>query len=102
MRQPDLDVLEPVRQAREPHCADRAGARLDLSGGRVDVMLGRGNTGTVYPWFGKDIRDAVPLTVENYGLLRRLWREPVDGSATKRWNFSGVASQNIFVTDQGR
>ena len=48
-----------------------------LSGGRVDVMLGRGNTGPVYPWFGKDIRDAVPLTVENYGLLRRLWREPV-------------------------
>lgn len=27
-----------------------------LSGGRVDVMLGRGNTGPVYPWFGQDIR----------------------------------------------
>src|ERR671932_2808030 len=38
-----------------------------LSGGRVDVMLGRGNTGPVYPWFGKDIRDALPLTVEHYG-----------------------------------
>jgi putative FMN-dependent luciferase-like monooxygenase len=48
-----------------------------LSDGRTDVMLGRGNTGPVYPWFGKDIRAAVPLTVENYGLLRRLWREPV-------------------------
>jgi len=48
-----------------------------LSGGRVDLMLGRGNTGPVYPWFGKDIRDAVPLTVEHYGLLRRLWREEV-------------------------
>ena len=48
-----------------------------LSGGRVDLMLGRGNTGPVYPWFGKDIREAVPLTVENYGLLRRLWREEV-------------------------
>ncbi|MGW5334331.1 LLM class flavin-dependent oxidoreductase [Streptomyces bauhiniae] len=46
-----------------------------LSGGRTDVMLGRGNTGPVYPWFGQDIRQAVPLTVENYGLLRRLWRE---------------------------
>src|SRR5919199_2781113 len=44
-----------------------------LSGGRVDLMLGRGNTGPVYPWFGKDIADAVPLNVENYGLLRRLW-----------------------------
>jgi putative FMN-dependent luciferase-like monooxygenase len=48
-----------------------------LSGGRTDVMLGRGNTGPVYPWFGQDIRAAVPLTVEHYGLLRRLWREEV-------------------------
>ncbi|MEV6126923.1 LLM class flavin-dependent oxidoreductase [Streptomyces violaceusniger] len=48
-----------------------------LSGGRTDVMLGRGNTGPVYPWFGQDIRQAVPLTVEHYGLLRRLWREEV-------------------------
>ena len=48
-----------------------------LSNGRVDVMLGRGNTGPVYPWFGEDIRQAVPLTVEKYDLLRRLWREDV-------------------------
>ncbi len=48
-----------------------------LSGGRVDVMLGRGNTGPVYPWFGQDIRTPLPLTVEHYGLLRRLWREDV-------------------------
>ncbi|MGW4120688.1 LLM class flavin-dependent oxidoreductase [Nocardia sp. NPDC004711] len=46
-----------------------------LAGGRVDLMMGRGNTGPVYPWFGKDIRDGVPLAVENYHLLRRLWRE---------------------------
>ncbi|MFJ4651327.1 LLM class flavin-dependent oxidoreductase [Nocardia sp. NPDC088792] len=46
-----------------------------LSGGRVDLMLGRGNTGPVYPWFGKDIRDGLALAVENYHLLRRLWRE---------------------------
>src|SRR5215204_4118298 len=48
-----------------------------LSDGRTDVMLGRGNTGPVYPWFGQDIREAVALTVEHYGLLRRLWREEV-------------------------
>jgi len=40
-------------------------------------MLGRGNTGPVYPWFGQDIQSAIPLTVEHYGLLRRLWREEV-------------------------
>jgi putative FMN-dependent luciferase-like monooxygenase len=48
-----------------------------LADGRVDLMLGRGNTGPVYPWFGKDIRDGIALAVENYALLRRLWREDV-------------------------
>jgi putative FMN-dependent luciferase-like monooxygenase len=48
-----------------------------LAEGRVDLMLGRGNTGPVYPWFGKDIRDGLELAVENYALLRRLWREDV-------------------------
>ena len=36
-----------------------------LSGGRVDLMMGRGNTGPVYPWFGKDIRKGIELAVEN-------------------------------------
>jgi putative FMN-dependent luciferase-like monooxygenase len=46
-----------------------------LADGRVDLMLGRGNTAPVYPWFGYDLRDAIPLTIEHYGLLHRLWRE---------------------------
>ncbi|MFI0895911.1 LLM class flavin-dependent oxidoreductase [Streptomyces sp. NPDC020983] len=46
-----------------------------LADGRVDLMLGRGNTGPVYPWFGKDIREGIPLAVENYALLHKLWRE---------------------------
>src|SRR3981189_3644454 len=48
-----------------------------LAEGRVDLMMGRGNTGPVYPWFGQDIRDGIALAVENYALLRRLWREDV-------------------------
>jgi putative FMN-dependent luciferase-like monooxygenase len=48
-----------------------------LADGRVDLMMGRGNTGPVYPWFGKDIRDGIDLAVENYALLHRLWREDV-------------------------
>ena len=48
-----------------------------LAGGRVDLMMGRGNTGPVYPWFGKDIREGISLAVENYALLHRLWREDV-------------------------
>jgi len=48
-----------------------------VADGRVDLMLGRGNTGPVYPWFGKDIREGIPLAIENYALLHRLWREDV-------------------------
>ena len=48
-----------------------------VSDGRVDLMLGRGNTGPVYPWFGQDIRQGLPLALENYELLHRLWREDV-------------------------
>jgi putative FMN-dependent luciferase-like monooxygenase len=48
-----------------------------LLDGRVDLMMGRGNTGPVYPWFGKDIRQGINLAIENYGLLHRLWREDV-------------------------
>ncbi|WP_031077960.1 LLM class flavin-dependent oxidoreductase [Streptomyces sp. NRRL WC-3742] len=48
-----------------------------LAEGRVDVMMGRGNTGPVYPWFGKDIRQGIPLAIENYALLHQLWREDV-------------------------
>ena len=47
------------------------------SKGRVDLMLGRGNTAPVYPWFGQDIRQGLPLALENYNLLHRLWREDV-------------------------
>ncbi|MEQ3551903.1 LLM class flavin-dependent oxidoreductase [Pseudonocardia nematodicida] len=51
-----------------------------LSGGRIDLTLGRGNTAPVYPWFGQDIRQGMNLAIENYALLRRLWDSP-DGTA---------------------
>jgi putative FMN-dependent luciferase-like monooxygenase len=40
-------------------------------------MMGRGNTGPVYPWFGQDIRQGIPLAIENYALLHELWRKDV-------------------------
>ncbi|TKV29152.1 LLM class flavin-dependent oxidoreductase [Arthrobacter sp. NamB2] len=46
-----------------------------LSDGRVSLMLGRGNSGPVYGWFGKETRDGIDLAIENYALLRRLWDE---------------------------
>ncbi len=64
-----------------------------LAGGRVDLMLGRGNTGPVYPWFGQDIRDGIALAVQNYALLRRLWREEnVDWQGRFRTALQGFTS----------
>ena len=34
-----------------------------LADGRVDLMMGRGNMGPVYPWFGQDIRIGHPARV---------------------------------------
>ncbi len=48
-----------------------------LADGRMDLMMGRGNTGPVYPWFGQDIRQGLPLAIENYALLHKLWTEDV-------------------------
>ena len=64
-----------------------------LADGRVDVMMGRGNTGPVYPWFGKDIRQGVELALENYNLLHRLWREDyVDWQGRFRTPLQGFQS----------
>jgi putative FMN-dependent luciferase-like monooxygenase len=66
-----ITTNDPVRLAEEY-------AMLQvISDGRMDLMMGRGNTGPVYPWFGQDIRQGIPLAIENYALLRRLWTEEV-------------------------
>jgi putative FMN-dependent luciferase-like monooxygenase len=57
--------------------AEDYGMLQHLADGRVDLMMGRGNTGPVYPWFGKNIQDGIALAIENYALLHRLWREDV-------------------------
>ncbi|WP_300679543.1 LLM class flavin-dependent oxidoreductase [Nocardioides sp.] len=64
-----------------------------LVDGRVDLMMGRGNTGPVYPWFGKDIRQGINLAIENYALLRRLWSETnVDWQGRFRTPLQGYTS----------
>ncbi|WP_022886193.1 LLM class flavin-dependent oxidoreductase [Glaciibacter superstes] len=64
-----------------------------IADGRVDLTLGRGNTGPVYPWFGQDIRQGIPLALENYALLRRLWdEEVVDWSGEFRTPLQGFVS----------
>jgi putative FMN-dependent luciferase-like monooxygenase len=66
-----ITTNDPVRIAEEYAMLQH------LSKGRMDLMLGRGNTAPVYPWFGKDIRKGLELALENYNLLHRLWREDV-------------------------
>ena len=66
-----ITTTDPVRITED------YGMLQHLTDGRMDLMLGRGNTGPVYPWFGKDIRDGIDLAIENYALLRRLWDEDV-------------------------
>jgi putative FMN-dependent luciferase-like monooxygenase len=59
----------------------------------MDLMLGRGNTGPVYPWFGKDIREGIGLAIENYALLHKLWREEnVDWQGKHRTPLQGFTS----------
>ncbi|MCI2956441.1 LLM class flavin-dependent oxidoreductase [Agromyces atrinae] len=64
-----------------------------VSRGRMDLMLGRGNTVPVYPWFGKNIRDGIPLALENYNLLHKLWRDDVvDWEGTYRTPLQGFTA----------
>ncbi len=82
-----ITTNDPVRLAEEY-------AMLQvISDGRMDLMMGRGNTGPVYPWFGRDIRQGIPLAIENYALLRRLWTEDVvDWSGKFRTPLQGFTS----------
>ena len=66
-----ITTNDPVRIAEEYAMLQH------LAGGRMDLMLGRGNTGPVYPWFGQDISKGLHLALESYNLLHRLWREDV-------------------------
>ncbi len=66
-----ITTNDPVRLAEDYAMAQH------LAKGRLDITLGRGNTVPVYPWFGKDIRQGLPLALENYNLLHRLWNEDV-------------------------
>ncbi|MDY3048304.1 MAG: LLM class flavin-dependent oxidoreductase [Rothia sp. (in: high G+C Gram-positive bacteria)] len=113
-----ITTTDPVRLAED------YGTLQHLTDGRMDLMLGRGNTGPVYPWFGKDIRQGINLAIENYALLRKLWSErsvtwqgqfrtpltsftatpqPLDGSAPFIWHGSirtpEIAEQAAYYGD---
>jgi alkanesulfonate monooxygenase SsuD/methylene tetrahydromethanopterin reductase-like flavin-dependent oxidoreductase (luciferase family) len=64
-----LPLLDPVRVAEDYATIDH------LSGGRVELVIGKGNDPVQNRLFGYDLTDQWTLNREKYELLRRLWRE---------------------------
>ncbi|WP_052867558.1 LLM class flavin-dependent oxidoreductase [Streptomyces niger] len=64
-----LSTLDPVRVAEEYATVDQ------LSGGRLELMIGKGNAPEPWALFGRDPADRYDLHEENYELLHRLWSE---------------------------
>ncbi len=82
-----ITTNDPVRIAEEYALLQH------LVDGRLDIMLGRGNTAPVYPWFGQDIRQSLHLALENYNLLHRLWNQDVvDWQGKHRTALQGFTS----------
>ncbi|MCB5909874.1 LLM class flavin-dependent oxidoreductase [Streptomyces pinistramenti] len=64
-----LSTLDPVRVAEDYATVDQ------LSGGRLEMTIGKGNAPEPWALFGRDPGDQYALQEENYELLRRLWSE---------------------------
>lgn len=64
-----LSVLDPVRVAEDYATIDQ------LSRGRLELVIGKGNEVLQYPLFGLSLDNQWDLLEEKYALLHRLWRE---------------------------
>lgn len=89
-----LSLLDPIRVAEDYATIDQ------LSRGRLEVTIGKGNEVAQYPLLGLDITKQYEYLEENYELLRRLLSEeevtwqgrhhfPVDGVTTLPRPFAG-------------
>jgi alkanesulfonate monooxygenase SsuD/methylene tetrahydromethanopterin reductase-like flavin-dependent oxidoreductase (luciferase family) len=82
-----LPLLDPVRVAEDFATLDH------LSGGRVDLVIGKGNDPVQNRLFGYDLADQWALNREKYELLRRLWHEEgVTWSGTVRPPLTGATT----------
>ncbi|GAY08000.1 LLM class flavin-dependent oxidoreductase [Pseudonocardia sp. N23] len=64
-----LSLLDPVRVAEDYATIDQ------LSGGRLEIVIGKGNEDKHFPLFGLELAKQYEYLTENYELLRRLLRE---------------------------
>ncbi|GLX66237.1 LLM class flavin-dependent oxidoreductase [Paenibacillus glycanilyticus] len=83
-----LSVLDPVRVAEDYATLDH------LSGGRLEMIIGKGNDPRHYPLFGITEEEQWDSMEERYELLRRLWREEdVTWNGQYRPPLHGVTTQ---------
>src|ERR671913_150090 len=66
-----ITTNDPVRIAEEYAMLQH------LSKGRMDLMPGGATPAPGYRWCGQATRQGLPLALENYNLLHRLWRQDV-------------------------
>jgi alkanesulfonate monooxygenase SsuD/methylene tetrahydromethanopterin reductase-like flavin-dependent oxidoreductase (luciferase family) len=64
-----LSVLDPVRVAEDYATLDH------LSGGRIELIIGKGNDASHYPLFGITPEEQWESLAERYALLKKLWSE---------------------------
>ncbi|MGV9264624.1 LLM class flavin-dependent oxidoreductase [Kitasatospora sp. NPDC003701] len=64
-----LSILDPVRVAEDYAVLDQ------LSGGRLELIIGKGNDPRHFDLFGLPEERQWDALAENYALLHRLWRE---------------------------
>lgn len=90
-----LSILDPLRAAEDYATIDQ------LSRGRLELVIGKGNELRQLPMFGVSDGDQWDQLAEKYGLLRRLWREenvtwegrfrsPLDGVTSLPRPFAGA------------
>ncbi|PWV97322.1 alkanesulfonate monooxygenase SsuD/methylene tetrahydromethanopterin reductase-like flavin-dependent oxidoreductase (luciferase family) [Paenibacillus cellulosilyticus] len=83
-----LSVLDPIRVAEDYATLDH------LSGGRLELIIGKGNDPRHYPLFGITEEEQWDSMEERYELLRRLWREEnVSWQGRYRPPLDGVTTQ---------
>ena len=83
-----LPHLDPVRAAEDYATVDA------LSGGRVELVVGRGILAKSYSDFGQDVAESREIYAEKLELLLRLWREEkVTWSGRHRPPLFGVTVQ---------
>lgn len=82
-----ISLLDPVRVAEDYSTVDQ------LSGGRLEIVIGKGNEDKHFGMFGLELARQYEYLTENYELLRRLLRETdVSWDGTHHADLHGITT----------